>query len=231
MSVCAICLKEEISLDGKNICVTECGHTFCLSCILRSAQENTSCPLCRNVLVTPKNNEEELVTAYRNGHVAGYDEGLDYGKSTRLEEIEELNIRTQQEFDRGFISGRTNARTEIESLRREIARRDSILSVGKNMLDGWSESIHASMDEFDEVFEELAEKYARNEHTIEEQPAQEQPAQEQTNPRAEALRSSPNFRHEAQEQINPRAEALRSSPNFRPTWIRSHEEHGAPWQS
>ena len=226
MSVCAICLKEEISLDGKNICVTECGHTFCLSCILRSAQENTSCPLCRNVLVTPKNNEEELVTAYRNGHVAGYDEGLDYGKSTRLEEIEELNIRTQQEFDRGFISGRTNARTEIESLRREIARRDSILSVGKNMLDGWSESIHASMDEFDEVFEELAEKYARNEHTIE-----EQPAQEQTNPRAEALRPSPNFRHEAQEQNNPRAEALRSSPNFRPTWIRSHEEHGAPWQS
>ena len=224
--MCAICLKEEISLDGKNICVTECGHTFCLSCILRSAQENTSCPLCRNVLVTPKNNEEELVTAYRNGHVAGYDEGLDYGKSTRLEEIEELNIRTQQEFDRGFISGRTNARTEIESLRREIARRDSILSVGKNMLDGWSESIHASMDEFDEVFEELAEKYARNEHTIE-----EQPAQEQINPRAEALRSSPNFRHEAQELPNPRAEALRSSPNFRPTWIRSHEEHGAPWQS
>ena len=226
MSVCAICLKEEISLDGKNICVTECGHTFCLSCILRAAQENTSCPLCRKVLVTSKNNEEELVTAYRNGHVAGYDEGLDYGKSTRLEEIEGLNIRTQQEFDRGFISGRTNARTEIESLRREIASRDSILSVGKNMLDGWSESIHASMDEFDEVFEELAEKYARNEHTIE-----EQPAQEQTNPRTEALRPSPNFRHEAQEQTNPRAEALRSSPNFRPTWIRSHEEHGAPWQS
>jgi len=126
MSLCAICLTEGISPDGKNICVTECGHTFCLSCILRAAQANTSCPLCRNVLVPPKNNAEEVDNAYERGRAVGWDEGIDYQTE---EDVEELNIRTQQEFDKGFISGRSNANTEIESLRREITRIEGLLSI------------------------------------------------------------------------------------------------------
>jgi hypothetical protein len=126
MSLCAICLTEGISPDGKNICVTECGHTFCLSCILRAAQANTSCPLCRNVLVPPKNNAEEVDNAYERGRAVGWDEGIDYQTE---EDVEELNIRTQQEFDKGFISGRSNANTEIESLRRELTRIKGLLYI------------------------------------------------------------------------------------------------------
>jgi hypothetical protein len=129
MSLCAICLTEEISPDGKNICVTECGHTFCLSCILRAAQANTSCPLCRNVLVPPKNNAEEVDNAYERGRAVGWDEGIDYQTE---EDVEELNIRTQQEFDKGFISGRSNANTEIESLRRELTRIEGFISGRSN---------------------------------------------------------------------------------------------------
>ena len=45
---CAICL---CSLGERNSCVTECGHAFCLSCLLQAVQRKPDCPLCRQVLV------------------------------------------------------------------------------------------------------------------------------------------------------------------------------------
>jgi hypothetical protein len=47
---CAICLSD---IGENNSCITECGHPFCLACILRAAQDNTACPLCRNQLIPP----------------------------------------------------------------------------------------------------------------------------------------------------------------------------------
>ena len=41
---CAICL-EKITVN--NSCVTQCGHHFCLTCILQQHSNNNSCPLCR----------------------------------------------------------------------------------------------------------------------------------------------------------------------------------------
>jgi hypothetical protein len=48
-NTCAICLE---SLDSgcapqKNIATTECGHTFCLSCLLKNLHTSNLCPLCR----------------------------------------------------------------------------------------------------------------------------------------------------------------------------------------
>jgi len=194
MSACAICLTTEVSVGGKNSCVTECGHIFCLTCILRASQENTACPLCRNVLVPPKNTAEEteqaVANAYENGRSNGYGEG-----QIDLEEAhaEELSIRRQQVFERGFISGRRSASeetlaaavaraVEIDTLRREISRLEGLLS-----------------------FERI-----------------------KTEASAAALAA---LEQSAPAQTNPRAEALRASPNVRPTWIQSHVAHGAPWQS
>jgi Ring finger domain len=47
---CAICLS---SLGQRNSCVTECGHSFCLSCLLQAVQRKPDCPLCRQMLVAP----------------------------------------------------------------------------------------------------------------------------------------------------------------------------------
>ena len=48
-NACVICLE---SLDSgcapkKNIATTECGHTFCLSCLLKNLHTSNLCPLCR----------------------------------------------------------------------------------------------------------------------------------------------------------------------------------------
>jgi hypothetical protein len=48
---CAICLENiDAAGDGnvqKNIATTECGHTFCLSCLLKNLRVSNLCPLCR----------------------------------------------------------------------------------------------------------------------------------------------------------------------------------------
>jgi hypothetical protein len=53
---CAICLEcidtSSSSSSGsdhqkKNVATTECGHTFCLSCLLKNLHTSNLCPLCR----------------------------------------------------------------------------------------------------------------------------------------------------------------------------------------
>ena len=68
---CVICLEN---IDEKNICITECGHRFCCNCLLRSAQTNTNCPLCRHQLIPPpppKYTQEDIEQGYEQGYRDG----------------------------------------------------------------------------------------------------------------------------------------------------------------
>ena len=48
-SVCPICLEHFHSecAPQKNVATTDCGHTFCLSCLLTNLHTSNLCPLCR----------------------------------------------------------------------------------------------------------------------------------------------------------------------------------------
>ncbi len=46
---CVICY-ESLNI-AKNFCVTECGHEFCLSCMMKHMQRNNGCPMCRVELI------------------------------------------------------------------------------------------------------------------------------------------------------------------------------------
>lgn len=46
-NACAICLECFGCALQKNIATTECGHTFCLSCLLKNLHTSNLCPLCR----------------------------------------------------------------------------------------------------------------------------------------------------------------------------------------
>jgi hypothetical protein len=109
MDQCPICLCD---IGEKNRCVTECGHSFCLNCILRAAQENTACPMCRKVLVEPSKNthsQEDINAAYRHGRDEGYEEGR-MDAAFEIQEIqEEHDIEKQNAFDEGFRCGRAKA--------------------------------------------------------------------------------------------------------------------------
>ena len=46
---CIICY-ESLSAT-KNMCITECGHEFCFTCMMKHAQRNNGCPICRAAII------------------------------------------------------------------------------------------------------------------------------------------------------------------------------------
>jgi len=56
--MCAICLD---AIATNNSCTTECGHRFCLKCILISTKKNATCPCCRSELTEPVVNDDDYV--------------------------------------------------------------------------------------------------------------------------------------------------------------------------
>ena len=50
---CSICL--DILNKNKNIAITDCNHSFCLSCIIKHLNNDNKCPLCRNEIIDNDN--------------------------------------------------------------------------------------------------------------------------------------------------------------------------------
>ena len=56
---CCICFE---TIGEKNTCVTECGHKFCLKCLMTAMTKKNACPMCRTQLIEEQDasdNEEE----------------------------------------------------------------------------------------------------------------------------------------------------------------------------
>ena len=56
-SECIICY-ESLS-PTKNMCITECGHKFCFKCMMKHAQRNNGCPICRTAMIEETSDSEE----------------------------------------------------------------------------------------------------------------------------------------------------------------------------
>lgn len=75
---CGICLEL---LQKTNVCVTSCGHTFCLQCIIKSTNYNNGCPYCRTTIIEKTidieedienqedSDEEDNVVQYQYGRI------------------------------------------------------------------------------------------------------------------------------------------------------------------
>ena len=53
---CGICLEP---LEKTNVCITKCGHSFCLSCIIQSTNYKNCCPNCRTEIYENKNTKNK----------------------------------------------------------------------------------------------------------------------------------------------------------------------------
>ena len=107
---CVICMEP---LGKKNVCVTECGHSFCTSCLLRAAQTNTDCPLCRTELA-PKSElirEEDLNAAYEAGIETG-NEQTEYFMRREIDLLEDEVVLKCEEID--------NLKEEVRTLKVEL---------------------------------------------------------------------------------------------------------------
>ena len=56
---CAICMEE---LDNvKNFAKTNCGHSFCLSCLVKALKNNNTCPMCRTNIEEEKPQNPNII--------------------------------------------------------------------------------------------------------------------------------------------------------------------------
>ena len=64
---CAICYE---TIGKTNVCTTACGHTFCMTCMLKmvrnGSSSSNSCPMCRAPLLETIHNTYSLINAIPN---------------------------------------------------------------------------------------------------------------------------------------------------------------------
>lgn len=91
---CNICFEQ---MNGKNISITKCGHTFCFDCMIKSLSVNTTCPICRENLILDKlsfqKNNEIIVEE------EGYDSSNDLIEDRHIQYISNLNYEYDDNSD------------------------------------------------------------------------------------------------------------------------------------
>lgn len=60
---CSLCLN---TLGNCNKCITQCGHMFCLSCLVTASKYKDECPLCRSSLKLNNINEKQNTADVQN---------------------------------------------------------------------------------------------------------------------------------------------------------------------
>ena len=69
LNQCGICLDN---LEKTNFCVTNCGHSFCLDCIIKNTNYNQDCPYCRTKIYENLNIKEKEPEIQTNVEVEQY---------------------------------------------------------------------------------------------------------------------------------------------------------------
>jgi Ring finger domain len=84
------CICYEMINKNKNNCVTECGHSFCLKCLVTSfAHGNNACPYCRMVVIDMPQEEDNV---YEEDEISEYEEDIESDSAS-------INIDEDYEHD------------------------------------------------------------------------------------------------------------------------------------
>jgi hypothetical protein len=137
---CPICFSE---IGEKNVCVTSCGHSFCLQCLLKAYNEKIECPCCRSIL-----NEDD-----KESEDGSEDEGEDEDEddASLSEEFEApVEAITQAFLDKGYT-----LTDMIAMLLARPSKTDPKITM---------EFIKKVSDDFDEIIEKLDEEEEQREN-------------------------------------------------------------------
>lgn len=99
---CCICMDD---IQPKNIACTPCGHTFCLTCLLRSFFNANTCPYCRTELVEYPEEDED----------SDWGEEESVWSSSQAEEVDEEGWETVSENDEDEETVESNEDDEDEA--------------------------------------------------------------------------------------------------------------------
>lgn len=99
---CIICY-ESLSMK-KNLCITECGHEFCFSCMMKHVQRNNGCPICRSTIIDDVEDSESENDDY--SEISGSEEDSDEDdESIDVIDIDEDNNEYSiEQFEESFTA-------------------------------------------------------------------------------------------------------------------------------
>ncbi len=119
---CVICY-ESLNI-AKNFCVTECGHEFCLSCMMKHTQRNNGCPMCREELI----DDAELVDSESDEEYDSSISGSD-SESESVDEIEDgedlENEYAIEELEAAFMAKGYGLKDALSLLMYKFSKTDS----------------------------------------------------------------------------------------------------------
>ena len=88
--ICPVCFEV---IGSINQCITPCGHTFCLICMLKCIKRNNSCPCCRTILIENENTDDE------ESYNGDWEENEENEENEEIEEIEERESDENNDYD------------------------------------------------------------------------------------------------------------------------------------
>ena len=159
---CVICYESLSST--KNMCITECGHEFCFSCMMKHVQRNNGCPCCRTVIIeSVEDSDSEDDEEYDS------DEDSNDSGSENEDNDDSENEYPIENFEEAFLAKGYGLKDALSLLFYRYSKTDEKYT---------SEYIKQLEDDVDELNEELKREHDEREGMGEEDIGEEDAAEE-----------------------------------------------------
>ena len=153
---CVICYDSLSST--KNLCITECGHEFCFSCIMKHVQLNNGCPCCRAVIIESiENSDDEEEEEYEDDEEDSENSDDDEEEEDEEDEEEE-EMYPVEKLEEAFIAKGYTLKDALSLLTYNFSKTDEKYT---------KEFIKQLEDDVDEMVEELEREHEEIENMAE----------------------------------------------------------------
>ena len=150
---CIICY-ESLSTK-KNLCITECGHEFCFSCMMKHVQRNNGCPICRSTIIDDvEDSESENDDEY--SEISGSEEYSDEETVDGSEMGEDDNEYTIEQFEEAFTARGYRLKDALSLLMYKFSKTDekytkSYIKKLEKDIDNIHEELQQELNEREEM--------------------------------------------------------------------------------
>ena len=150
---CIICY-ESLSTK-KNLCITECGHEFCFSCMMKHVQRNNGCPICRSTIIDDvEDSESENDDEY--SEISGSEEDSDEETVDGSEIGEDDNEYTIEQFEEAFTAKGYRLKDALSLLMYKFSKTDekytkSYIKKLEKDIDNIHEELQQELNEREEM--------------------------------------------------------------------------------
>ena len=172
---CVICYE---SLNAaKNFCVTECGHEFCFSCMMKHVQRNNGCPMCRTTIIedtedSDSENDEEYDTD---------ESGSDDGSVDSIENGEDLeNEYPIEQLEAAFLAKGYGLKDALSLLMYKFSKTDdkytkAYIKQLEEDIDEMNEELQRECEEREDMGQEDTRSVQEDTRSVQEEEEEEEP--------------------------------------------------------